>query len=77
MAKYRERFSDVGIYENQVYDGIPELLGFLRDHGFVLAIASSKRRSLWSGFLNIFIYASILIRCTEAFLTAAEPGKAK
>ena len=42
VAKYRERFSDVGIYENQVYDGIPELLGFLRDHGFVLAIASSK-----------------------------------
>ena len=41
-AKYRERFSEIGIYENRVYDGIPELLKSLKEYGYVLAIASSK-----------------------------------
>lgn len=27
---YRERFSDIGMYENEVYPGIPELLGELQ-----------------------------------------------
>lgn len=42
VAKYRERFADVGIFENRLYDGIPEVLSFLKDRGYVLAIASSK-----------------------------------
>ncbi len=25
VAKYRERFADVGIFENRLYDGIPEV----------------------------------------------------
>lgn len=29
MALYRERFASVGLYENQVYDGIPEVLDAL------------------------------------------------
>ncbi len=41
-AKYRERFKDIGIYENKVYDGIPELLKKLKEKGYVMAIASSK-----------------------------------
>lgn len=42
LAKYRERFSTVGIFENKVYPGIPELLSNLYDRGITLAIASSK-----------------------------------
>ena len=42
LAKYRERFSTVGIFENKVYHGIPELLASLCDRGVTLAIASSK-----------------------------------
>ena len=41
-AKYRERFGEIGIYENRVYDGIPELLKALKECGYILAIASSK-----------------------------------
>ncbi len=41
-AKYRERFADTGIYENKVYDGVPQMLKNLKEHGYVLAIASSK-----------------------------------
>lgn len=42
VEQYRKRFSTVGLLENAVYDGIPELLEKLREHGYVLAVATSK-----------------------------------
>ena len=42
VADFRERFKDIGIFENEVYDGIPEMLTFLKDHGKRLGVASSK-----------------------------------
>jgi len=42
IAKYRERYHEVGLFENSVYDGIPELLQSLDDAGIVLAISTSK-----------------------------------
>ena len=39
---YRERFSTVGLYENRVLEGIPEMLARLKAKGKVLAVASSK-----------------------------------
>ncbi|MGN1115186.1 MAG: HAD-IA family hydrolase [Candidatus Ornithomonoglobus sp.] len=42
VAKYRERFADVGIFENKVYDGIYDMLQRLTDSGRILALATSK-----------------------------------
>jgi phosphoglycolate phosphatase len=42
IEKYRERFSTVGLYENKVYDGVPEMLAALKEKGKVLALASAK-----------------------------------
>lgn len=42
IAKYRERFNDTGIFENEVYMGIPHVLKTLQSKGFFLAVASSK-----------------------------------
>lgn len=42
VAKYRERFSDQGIYENEIYPGTVRMLASLRAGGKKLAIASSK-----------------------------------
>ncbi|MGM9610669.1 MAG: HAD hydrolase-like protein [Candidatus Woodwardiibium sp.] len=42
VGYYRERFTDVGIFENGVIDGIPELLLALSGAGAVLALATSK-----------------------------------
>ncbi|MBE6658215.1 MAG: HAD family hydrolase [Ruminococcaceae bacterium] len=42
VDKYRERFREIGIFENRVLDGIPELLAELRDAGYVLCVSSSK-----------------------------------
>lgn len=42
VAKYRERFSTVGLFENKVYDGVYDMLQKLVDSGHVLALATSK-----------------------------------
>lgn len=42
VEKYRERYQDTGIFENQLYPGIPQMLETLKSAGAVLAVASSK-----------------------------------
>lgn len=42
VAKYREYFSTKGLFENKVYDGIPELLQKLKEQGKHLVVATSK-----------------------------------
>lgn len=42
VKKYREYFGTVGLFENRVYDGIPELLQELKDAGYRLLVATSK-----------------------------------
>ena len=39
---YRERYAPIGVYENELYPGILELLSGLKKRGYKLAIASSK-----------------------------------
>ena len=40
--KYRERYEAEGIFENEVYEGILEVLAYLKEKGKILAVASSK-----------------------------------
>ncbi len=42
VAKYRERFSDKGLFENEIYPGMARMLKILSEKGFRLAVASSK-----------------------------------
>ncbi|MBX8539333.1 HAD family hydrolase [Pseudomonas cichorii] len=42
LTLYRERFKVTGLYENQVFDGVPELLEALAGQGRTLYIATSK-----------------------------------
>jgi phosphoglycolate phosphatase len=42
LEKYRERYTVEGIFENSVYEGIPELLGALCEYGFDCILATSK-----------------------------------
>ncbi|GGH19667.1 HAD family hydrolase [Paenibacillus segetis] len=39
---YRERFRAVGMFENSVIPGFPELLQYLQDEGYSLYVATSK-----------------------------------
>lgn len=42
IAYYRERFSTVGLFENEIYPGIAQMLARLQKAGSRLAVASSK-----------------------------------
>jgi len=42
VSLYRERFSDIGLFENAVYDGIGEVLTTLSQSGQRLFVATSK-----------------------------------
>lgn len=42
VDRYRERFATQGIFENEIYPGIPQMLADLKEKGKILAIASSK-----------------------------------
>jgi phosphoglycolate phosphatase len=44
LAHYRERFADVGLFENSLYAGIGETLSRLREAGLPLFVATSKPR---------------------------------
>ncbi len=42
VAKYRERFSTIGLFENSVFDGVHEMLEKLKASGKVICLATSK-----------------------------------
>jgi len=42
LAIYRERFSSVGLFENKIYQDIPEVLNTLNGMGHTLYVATSK-----------------------------------
>lgn len=54
VEKYRERFQDTGIFENEVYEGIPKMLHTLQSKGFFLAVASSKPQVFVERILDHF-----------------------
>lgn len=54
IAKYRERFAQQGIYENEIYPGISEMLAELKRKGKILAVASSKPTPFVERILDYF-----------------------
>lgn len=42
LHHYRARYTHVGLFENRVYDGIPQALAELRDQGYRLFLATAK-----------------------------------
>ena len=54
VKKYRERFAPVGLFENEVYPGVPETLEKLKDVGYVLCTASSKPQNFVDTILEHF-----------------------
>ena len=54
IARYRERFSTIGLYENTVYAGIPEMLAALRSEGYRTYVATSKPGVFASRILDHF-----------------------
>ena len=51
---FRERYIPIGLYENELYPGIPDLLETLRAEGHILCIATSKAESMAREILSYF-----------------------
>lgn len=58
VEDYRRRFAPIGIFENKVYPGIPEMLERLKAAGMKLAVASSKPEVFVNRILEHFELAS-------------------
>jgi len=55
VLSYRERFQELGLYENNVYPGIPELLFKLKKAGCKNLLATSKPRVFAERILQHFL----------------------
>ncbi len=54
IGYYRERFATIGIFENELYDGMEALLKALKEDGRKIALASSKPRVFVRRILDYF-----------------------
>ncbi|MGE0704311.1 MAG: HAD hydrolase-like protein [Vicinamibacterales bacterium] len=54
VAKYRERYQDVGYAENSLYPGIAEALAHLSTRGVQMGVCTSKRTDFAEKILEIF-----------------------
>lgn len=54
MRHFRERFTDAGIFENRLYEGIEEALAALREAGTPLVVATSKPQPFAERILRHF-----------------------
>ncbi len=66
VAKYRERYMPVGVFENEIYPGIAEMLKRCKAAGKKLAVASSKPQILVEKVLqhfDIMQYFDIVMGC--------------
>ena len=77
LAFYRERYEPVGMFENQVYPGVPAALGALAKRGFRLFVATSKPEIYARRILDHFDLARFFaaIHGAEADGTRSDKGE--
>ena len=76
MAAYRERFVPVGIYENTVYPGIPDVLAACAARGQTLALATSKPTVFAREILRHFGLAPHFTAVAGSYLDGRRSNKA-
>ena len=54
VAKYRERYSDLGYAENTLYPGITDALAAISSDGVQMGVCTSKRREFAERILELF-----------------------
>jgi phosphoglycolate phosphatase len=69
LTIYRERYSTVAIFDCSVYPGVVDMLNGLRDAGFVMCIATSKRRDFADRVIDY-----LGLRSFARNVYGAEPG---
>ena len=77
VALYREYYSDRGIFENRLYDGVPELLQWLRAAGVTLLVATSKPEPYAVQILEHFALNEAFTCITGSHLDGTRVDKAE
>ncbi len=77
LGYYREYFSVTGLFENEVYPGIPETLRTLRESGFVPCVATSKPEPFARRILEHFSLAEHFAEICGATLDGTRGTKAQ
>lgn len=77
VAAYRERYPVKGIFENRVYEGIPEALELLKNGGKRLALATSKPEIYADRILEYFDLAKYFEVVTGAELSGERNAKSE
>lgn len=77
VAIYRERYPRKGIFENRVYDGIPEMLDRLKRGGKRLAVATSKPETYALRILEHFSLREYFEVVTGAELSGERNNKSE
>ena len=78
VKKYRERYTNIGLYESEFYNSIPQLLQRLKNDGMKLGIASSKPSKYVEELLIkenlIDMFGRILAAVVDLFLHSVKCG---
>lgn len=74
---YREYYTVKGIYENKVYDGIPEMLAELKERGYQLCMATSKPEKFAKIIAEHFDFAKYLDVIAGSLMDGGRVNKAE
>jgi phosphoglycolate phosphatase len=75
LGYYRERYKEIGIAGNRLYDGIPELLKDLRAHDKKIFLATSKPNIFANQILEKFSIAAFFYRIVGSNLDTTLSNK--
>ena len=73
---YRQRYTDIGIWENKVYPGMMELLGLLKQNGFRLGMCTAKPEVFGVRIAAHFGFDDFLVDVTGCSLDGKTDNKA-
>lgn len=77
IDKFRERFQSVGLYENELLLGVPQMLRTLKEHGKILSTASSKPEVFVKRILQYFSIDSWFDEIVGSTMDEKHAGKAE
>lgn len=73
---YRERYTDIGIFENRLFEGVRDALARLKDAGVILCIASSKPEDFVKRITNKYDISGYFDHQAGSGQDGARPTKA-
>lgn len=75
VVYYREYFSDKGLFENVVYDGMEDFLTALKNEGYLLAVATSKPEEFAKKILDHFHLSHYFTKICGATMDSSRSKK--